>query len=543
MMNSVFSFPKPHNEPVLEYAPHSEEREELRENLISMRQEDVEIPLIIGGKEIRTGNLGMIRIPHDHQKVIARYHKAGPKEIEKAVEAADAAWKSWSATPWEQRASIFFKVAERISRRDRFRLNASTMLCQSKTVHQAEIDAVCELADFLRFNIYNMQQMYLDQPEKADATWNFMDYRPLEGFVFAATPFNFTAIGGNLSSAPALMGNTVLWKPASTAVHSAYQVMRLFMEAGLPEGVINFVPGDSQVLGEAVLSQPTLGGVNFTGSNRAFNNIWSAIGNRIGSYRSYPRIAGETGGKDFVVAHASADIPSLATALIRGAFEYQGQKCSATSRAYIPRTLWEDLRNELANQMKDIKVGDVENFENFMGAVIDRPSFENISSCLEYAKKSDEATIVFGGACDDTKGFFVEPTVILTTNPKFRLMEEEIFGPVLTVYLYDPEKYEETLHLCDSTSPYGLTGSVFASDRTAVQKALQILRHAAGNFYVNDKTTGSMVAHQPFGGSRASGTNDKVGSSHHLMRWVSMRVIKECFDPPRHFSYPFLARQ
>ncbi len=540
MMNSVFSFPKPENEPVLDYTPHSKEREELKKALSSIRQRDIEIPLIIGGEEVRTGDMGVIRMPHDHQKVIARYHKAGPKEIEKAVKAAEGAWKSWSKTPWEQRASIFFKMAEEISRRDRFQLNASTMLGQSKTVHQAEIDAACELVDFLRFNIYNMQRIYLDQPEKADATWNFMDYRPLEGFVFAITPFNFTAIGGNLSSSPAIMGNSVLWKPASTAVHSAYQVMRLFLDAGLPEGVINFIPGDSRVLSQAVLSQPTLAGVNFTGSNRAFNSIWSDIAQHIGSYRSYPRIAGETGGKDFVVAHSSVDIPSLATALIRGAFEYQGQKCSATSRAYIPKNIWEDLRNEMGSQMKDIKVGDVEDFGNFMGAVIDRASFQNISSYLEYAKKSDEATIVFGGECDDTKGFFVEPTVVLTTNPKFRLMEEEIFGPVLTIYLYDPEKYEETLYLCDGTSPYGLTGSVFAKDRTAIQKASAILRHAAGNFYVNDKTTGSMVAHQPFGGSRASGTNDKVGSSHHLMRWVSMRVVKECFDPPKHFSYPFL---
>lgn len=540
MMNSVFSFPKPENEPVLGYTHHSQEREKLQKTLHSMRQEDIEIPLIIGGEEIRTGDVGVVRIPHDHQKIIARYHKAGPKEIEKAVKAAGSAWKSWSETPWEQRASIFFKVAEQISRKDRFRLNASTMLGQSKTAHQAEIDATCELADFLRFNVYNMQRIYLDQPEKADATWNFMDYRPLEGFIFAVTPFNFTAIGGNLSSSPAIMGNTVLWKPASTAVHSAYQVMQMFLEAGLPEGVINFIPGDSRVLSGAVLSQPTLAGVNFTGSNGAFNSIWSDIAQRMGTYHSYPRIAGETGGKDFVVAHASADIPSLATALIRGAFEYQGQKCSATSRAYIPKSIWEDLQNEMEQQMRDIKVGDVEDFSNFMGAVIDRASFQNISSYLEYAKESPESTIIFGGECDDSKGFFVEPTVVLTTNPKFRLMEEEIFGPVLTIYLYDPEKYEETLHLCDGTSPYGLTGSVFAKDRTAIQKALEILRHAAGNFYINDKTTGSMVAHQPFGGSRASGTNDKVGSFHHLMRWVSMRVVKECFDPPKHFSYPFL---
>lgn len=540
LMNGVIVVPPPKNEPVLSYAPGSPEREALRRSLKELRSLHLEIPLVIGGKEIRTGRLGEIRIPHEHGTVLATYHKAGPEELRQAVEASRAAWETWSRTPWHHRASVFLRAAELISGPYRMTLNAATMLGQSKTAHQAEIEAACELSDFLRFGVHNMRQIYSVQPgHQGEGAWNRLDYRPLEGFVFAVSPFNFTAIGGNLSASPALMGNTILWKPASTGVFSSHFVMRIFLEAGLPDGVINFLPGDSRDM-ELLLTHPDLAGVHFTGSTGAFRRIWKTVAANIETYKNYPRLVGETGGKDFAMVHASADPQVVATALVRGAFEYQGQKCSATSRAYIPKSLWGSIEEELHSQLSRVKVGDIEDFGNFMGAVIDKTSYETLRSSIAYAKNHQDATIVYGGTCDDSRGFFVEPTVILTTDPKFRLMEEELFGPVLTVYLYDDEKYEETLCLCDATSPYGLTGSIFATDRQAILAAEDLLRHAAGNFYINDKTTGAMVGDQPFGGARASGTDDKVGSSYNLLRWTSLRTIKELLLPPRDFTYPFL---
>lgn len=542
-MNANYHVPVPLNEPVRLHAPGSPERSALKARLEEMRRQCVEIPLIIGGREIRTGRLGEVVAPHDHRTVLARYHKAGPEEIRMAVDAARQAWAKWSQTQWEDRVAIFLQAAELVTKHRRDLVNAATMLGQSKTVHQAEIDAACELADFLRFNAYFMQQIYANQPENFQATWNRMEYRPLEGFIFAVSPFNFTAIGGNLAAAPALMGNVVLWKPASTGVYSAFIVMRIFMEAGLPPGVINFVPGDARDMGNVTLTHPELSGVHFTGSNATFNHMWKVIADNIDAYRSYPRIVGETGGKDFVVAHPSAEIRGLSTSLIRGAFEYQGQKCSATSRAYIPRSLWPRLRTELEGQLARLKVGPVEDFTTFMGAVIDRKSFDNIRKYIELARDSRQAEIIWGGGCDDAVGFFVEPTVVLTTDPRFTLMEEEIFGPVLTIYVYEDDEYESILDLCDTTSPYALTGAVFGRDRDAVKVGEERLRHAAGNFYINDKTTGAVVGHQPFGGGRASGTNDKAGSIFNLLRWVSIRTIKECFNTPQDFVYPSMSEE
>ncbi len=539
-MNAIFQVPKSGNEPVLAYRPGSPERAELQETLKTFRAREVEIPLLIGGKEVRTGNTGECRIPHDHNHRIGVYHKAGPEEVRLAIAEAAKAWKDWSRLPWEERAAICLRAAELISKKKRSIINAGTMLCQSKTVHQSEIDAVCELADFLRLNTGFMQAMYQMQPENFAATWNRMEYRPLEGFVFAVSPFNFTSIGGNLCMAPALMGNTVLWKPSSTAVYSNWLVMEVFREAGLPDGVINFIPGDSSSLAPTVLSDPALAGVHFTGSSQAFNSIWKTVAGSMDRYRTYPRLVGETGGKDFVVAHPSADLQGLSTCLIRGAFEYQGQKCSATSRAYIPESLWPELRESMAESLSKIKTGPVEDFSNFVGAVIDRASFDNIRSYIQYAQQCESCTVVMGGGCDDSSGYFVEPTVVLTTDPHCKLMEEEIFGPVLTVYVYKDSEYREVLELCDSTSPYALTGGVFAADRKAVKLALEVLTHSAGNFYINDKTTGATVGHQPFGGARASGTNDKAGSIYNLLRWVSIRTIKECFNTPGDYRYPFL---
>ncbi|HQF88504.1 MAG TPA: L-glutamate gamma-semialdehyde dehydrogenase [Acidobacteriota bacterium] len=540
-MNAFFNVPQPLNEPPQSYALGTPERAALKAALADLRGRTLEIPLIIGGREVRTGNFGECRIPHDHGHILARYHKAGPAEIRQAIQAARNAWAGWSRSSWQERVAISLKASELLSKHRRYLVNAATMLGQSKTAHQAEIDAACELIDFLRFNTYFMQQIYQTQPENFQATWNRMEYRPLEGFVFAIAPFNFTAIGGNLAAAPAVMGNVVLWKPASTGVYSAYQVMRVLMDAGLPDGVINFVPGDARDIGDYTLSQPDLAGVHFTGSNPAFNHIWRVVAGQIGRYRSYPRIVGETGGKDFVVAHTSAEIQGLATCLLRGAFEYQGQKCSATSRAYIPRGIWPALRDALCAQLDRVKVGPVEDFANFMGAVIDRPAFERIREYIRFAQDSPEAEVIYGGGTDDTTGYFVQPTVVLTTNPQFKLMEEEIFGPVLTVFLYDDDRFPDILDLCDATSPYALTGAVFARDRAAIGRAEERLRHAAGNFYINDKTTGAVVGHQPFGGARASGTNDKAGSIYNLLRWISVRTIKECFNTPQDFAYPFLA--
>jgi 1-pyrroline-5-carboxylate dehydrogenase len=538
MSNSIFQVPAPVNEPVFDYAPGTPEREDLKHALRTLSDQQIEIPLIIGGRQVRTGNTGQAVMPHRHRHVLGTYHKAGQAEVLQAIDAAKAAWHEWSRMPWEARAAVFLKAADILTCRRRTEMNAAAMLDLSKTAHQSEIDAVAEMADFWRFNPYYMMQIMQPQPGNVPSVWNMTEQRPLEGFVFAATPFNFASIAGNLPSAPAMMGNTVIWKPASSAVYAAYHLMRILQEAGLPPGVINFLPGDGSTVGDPILNHPELAGVHFTGSTPVFRHIWQTIGANIGHYRSYPRIVGETGGKDFVFAHASADVPALITALIRGAFEYQGQKCSAASRAYVPDTLWPDVRDGLLAELDTVQSGDVSKFTNFMGAVIDRHAYRNIADYIELARSSTDTDILAGGKYDDGEGYFVQPTVVLTRNPRHRLMEEEIFGPVLTIYPYPEAEYEETLHLCDITSPYGLTGAIFAQDRRAVHKATGILRHAAGNFYINDKPTGAVVGLQPFGGSRASGTNDKAGSPLNLERWVTPRTIKESFCPPTDYRYP-----
>jgi len=539
-MNGVFRVPQPTNEPIRAYAPGSPEKRSLKAKLAEMRGREIEIPLVIGGEEVRTGKLGTCIVPHDHKHVLARYHKAGKAEVERAVTAAREAHASWSRMPWYDRAAIFLQAADLLAGPFRDEANAATMLGQSKTVFQAEIDSACELIDFWRFNPHFMQKVYEDQPISSPGVWNRVEYRALEGFVFAVTPFNFTSIGGNLPTSPAMMGNTVLWKPASTAVYSAFAIMRVLMAAGLPPGVINLVVGSGGEVGDPVLASPELAGIHFTGSTVVFQQMWKTVGANIESYRSYPRIVGETGGKDFVFAHASADVDALATALVRGAFEYQGQKCSAASRAYIPKSLWPKVKKVLLAQIAEIKMGDVEDFTNFMGAVIDKTAFGVIKSYIEYAKRSSEAEIVAGGTCDDKVGYFIQPTVVLTTNPKFKLMQEEIFGPVLTVFVYPDRELDKALELCDTGSPYALTGSVFANDRQAILKVAERLQGTAGNFYINDKPTGAVVGQQPFGGARASGTNDKAGSMWNLIRWASPRAIKETFVPPTHFAYPFM---
>jgi len=539
-MNAIIKVPTPFNEPVYSYAPGSREKKDLKARLEKMLNEEIEIPLIIGSKEIFSGNMADCRCPHDHNHLLAQYHKAGPPELDKAVKEAQRAWKDWSAMDWESRASIFLRAAELLATKYRYILNAATMLGQSKTVHQAEIDAACELIDFYRFNPHYMRQIYTQQPDSSHEVWNYMEYRALEGFVFAVTPFNFTSIAGNIPTSPAMMGNTVLWKPASSAVYSAYFITQLLKEAGLPDGVINFVPGPGRYVGDPILEKPGLAGVHFTGSTPVFQGMWKTIGSNIMHYRTYPRIVGETGGKDFVFVHASADTEAVVTALIRGAFEYQGQKCSAASRAYIPSNLWPSIKESLSDEIKTIKMGDITDFTNFMGAVIDKPAFDSIVEFIEYAKKSKEANIVCGGNYDDSKGYFIEPTLVVVTNPKDKLMEEEIFGPVLTIYVYPENKYKETLKICDTTSPYGLTGAVFANDRKAIDEAFTALRYAAGNFYINDKPTGAVVSQQPFGGARGSGTNDKAGSYLNLLRWTSARAVKENLRPSRDYRYPFL---
>jgi 1-pyrroline-5-carboxylate dehydrogenase len=539
-MNGVVKIPFPSNEPVYSYAPGTAEREAIKAQLRKMLSEEIEIPLIIGGKEIRTGNLADCLCPHDHKHRLARYHKAGPAEIDLAVEEAKKAWVDWSEMDWVSRAAIFLRAAELLATKYRYILNAATMLGQSKTVHQAEIDAACELIDFYRFNPYYMSQIYSQQPDSSPATWNYMEYRALEGFVFAVTPFNFTSIAGNLPTSPAIMGNTVLWKPASSAVYSAYFLTQLWKEAGLPGGVINFIPGPGRYVGDPVLEKTQLAGVHFTGSTSTFQDMWKTIGRSIMNYKTYPRIVGETGGKDFVFVHASADIEAVVTALIRGAFEYQGQKCSAASRGYIPSNLWPAVKKGLLEGIKTIRMGDITDFSNFMGAVIDKLAFESIVGYIEYAKKSKEAEIVYGGKYDGSKGYFIEPTLVVVTDPRHKLMQEEVFGPVLTIYVYPEAQYRETLQLCDTTSPYGLTGAIFANDRKAIIEAFAALRHAAGNFYINDKPTGAVVSQQPFGGARASGTNDKAGSYLNLLRWTSARAIKENLNPPKDYRYPFM---
>jgi 1-pyrroline-5-carboxylate dehydrogenase len=542
-MSGTYRIPKPVNEPVRQYPPGSPERASLKAKLAAMRSQEIEIPLIIGGKEVRTGRMGTCVMPHRHGHVLARYHKAGPKEVAMAIEAALAAHRSWSRMPWQERAAIFLKAAELLAGPWRDTLNAATMLGQSKTVFQAEIDSACEIIDFWRYNPYFMQQIYDDQPFSPLGQWNRVEYRPLEGFVFAVTPFNFTSIGANLPTSPALMGNTVVWKPASTAVYSAYFTYKLLEEAGLPPGVINLLVGSGGEVGNPVLASEHLAGLHFTGSTATFQAMWRTIAENLPRYRSYPRVVGETGGKDFVFAHPSADVPALVTALVRGAFEYQGQKCSAASRAFIPSSLWPEVKEQLLAQVGEIRVGDVEDFRNFMGAVIDEAAFDNIVSYIEFARTSPEAEILAGGTYDKSEGYFIQPTVVLAKSPELKLMKEEIFGPVLTVFVYPDQQLEEALDLCDKGSPYALTGSIFAQDRQAIAFMTERLRDAAGNFYINDKPTGAVVGQQPFGGARASGTNDKAGSMWNLIRWVSPRAIKETFVPPRHFAYPFMAAE
>jgi 1-pyrroline-5-carboxylate dehydrogenase len=539
-MNGVIMVPYPTNEPVYDYKPGSPEKESIEATMKEMLGEEIEIPLIIGGKEVKTGNLAECRVPHNHQHILGRYHKAGPEEIDLAVKEARKAWVEWSEMDWVSRASIFLRAAELLATKYRNILNAATMLGQSKTVHQAEIDSACELIDFYRYNPFYMNQIYAEQPDSSAGIWNYLEYRALEGFIFAVTPFNFTSIAGNLPTSPAMMGNVVLWKPASSAVYSAYFLTQMWKEAGLPDGVINFIPGPGRYVGDPVIQQRDFGGVHFTGSTAVFQNMWKTIGENIKAYKSYPRIVGETGGKDFQFVHASADVDALAVALLRGAYEYQGQKCSATSRAYIPDSLWPAVKEAFLDELKTVKMGDIADPANFMGAVIDKAAFDSITEYIEYAKNSSEAEILFGGGYDDSTGYFIEPTVILTTNPKFKLMEEEIFGPVLTIYVYPENQYAETLRVCNETSPYALTGGIFANDRKAAIQAQKALRHASGNFYINDKITGAVVGQQPFGGARGSGTNDKAGSYLNLLRWVSARAVKENLNPPKNYRYPYM---
>lgn len=542
MSDAIFKVPVPQNEPLKTYAPGTQERKLLKEKLNEMLSNQIEIPVIIGGKEVRTNDIGNCVCPHDHQKVLAKYHKVSEKDVNDAIANSMKAHKDWSQMNWQDRIAIFLKAADLLSQTEwRYTLNAATMLGQSKNPFQAEIDSAAELIDFFRFNAYYAQKIYEEQPLYSPVgMWNRMEYRALEGFIFAVAPFNFTSICGNLPTSPAIMGNVALLKPASSSVYSAYFIMKLLQAAGLPDGVINFIPGSGSKVGNPVMNSEHFGGIHFTGSTPTFQSMWRTAANNLSKYKSYPRIVGETGGKDFIFAHASADVKALGVAMIRGAFEYQGQKCSAASRSYIPKSIWNELKEYLITELKTVKMGDVNDFSNFMNAVIDKGAFDTITGYIEYAKKSNEAEIIFGGNYDSSKGYFIEPTIIVTTNPKFKTIEEEIFGPVLTVFVYDDSKYEETLNLCDSTSPYSLTGAVFAQDRYAIITAEKALRNAAGNFYINDKPTGAVVGQQPFGGARASGTNDKAGSYLNLIRWVSARTIKENFIPPKDYRYSFL---
>jgi 1-pyrroline-5-carboxylate dehydrogenase len=544
MQNGVVRVPKAVNEPIKAYAPGSPEKASLKKKIAELKSQVFEIPLIIGGKEVKTGKMGECRIPHNHSHLLATYHQAGEAEVQMAIEASQKAFKTWSVMPWEDRVAIFRRMAVLLAGPYRDLLNASTMLGQSKTVYQAEIDSACELIDFYNFNTEYMAQIYSDQPPYSPAgTWNQVEYRPIEGFIFAITPFNFTSIAGNLPTSPAMMGNVVLWKPASSAVYSGYFLMKLFKEAGVPDGVINFIPGSGGKVGNPVMASPLMAGIHFTGSTEVFQHMWRTVGNNIQKYKGYPRIVGETGGKDYIFVHNSANVDEVVAAMVRGAFEYQGQKCSAASRAYIPKSIWPELKEKYVAEVNTIKMGDIEDFTNFMGAVIDKAAYNTIVAYIDYAAKADDAEFITGGKYDDSKGYFIEPTTIVTTNPKFKTMEEEIFGPVMTIYVYDDEKLTEALELLDTTSPYALTGAVFARDREAVVMMRERLSHTAGNFYINDKPTGAVVGQQPFGGGRASGTNDKAGSPMNLLRWVSMRTIKETFDPPTDYRYPFMAEE
>ncbi len=536
-----FRIPQPVNEPVYSYAPGSKEREKLKNALNELKSRQIEVPLVIDGKEIRTEKKVKMTAPHDHNLVLGYAYHGSKKEIQAAIDYALKAQKTWAALPGEQRAAIFLKAADLLAGPYRYIMNAATMLAHSKNPFQAEIDAVCELADFFRFNAYYMQMIADIQPNNPDpAIWNRLEYRPLEGFIFAVTPFNFVSINGNLPTAPAMWGNVAIWKPARSVLYTSHFLMKIFIEAGLPPGVINFVTGNSSEISEVVLNNENLAGIHFTGSTAVFQGMWKTTGQNIDRYKSYPRVVGETGGKDFIFVHNSAVPSQVATAITRGAFEYQGQKCSAASRAYIPRSLWPEIKEILSKQIKEIKMGDPCDFTNFMNAIIDKGAFDSIKSYIDYAKNASDAKIIIGGNCDDSKGYFIDATVIETTNPKFKTMQEEIFGPVMTIYVYEDSDFEKTLHLCDETSPYALTGAIFATDRKAVEVATDILRYAAGNFYINDKPTGAVVGQQPFGGARASGTNDKAGALHNMIRWTSPRAIKENFLPPTDFKYPFM---
>ena len=543
MPNGFFKVPVAKNEPILSYAPGTKEREELKKQLEEFRSMEVDIPMYIGGEEIRTGKKVAIHPPHDRNHTLGYYHQGDETHVHQAIDAALEARKKWAEMPWESRAAIFLKAAELVAGPYRQKLNAATMLGQSKNAFQAEIDSACELADFYRFNVQYMTQIYSDQPESAPGIWNRLEYRPLEGFIFALTPFNFTSIAGNLQTAPALMGNTVVWKPSKTAIYSANVLMQVFKEAGVPDGVINLVYASGPVAAKVVFSHPDFAGFHFTGSTEVFQNIWKTIGTNIHKYKTYPRIVGETGGKDYIFAHKTCDAKAVATAISRGAFEYQGQKCSAASRAYLPESRYDEIMGYVHDDLASMKMGSPEDFSNFINAVIDEPSFDKLAAAIDEAKESPEAEIVEGGGYDKSKGYFIEPTIIKTTNPHYRTMEEELFGPILTIYVYKDNETDETLDILDKTSMYALTGAIFSQDRYFIEKATKRLVHTAGNFYINDKPTGAVVGQQPFGGSRGSGTNDKAGSMINLMRWVTPRTIKETFVPPHDYRYPFLGEE
>jgi 1-pyrroline-5-carboxylate dehydrogenase len=540
MLKGFFNVPVPVNEPIRSYAPGSAEKRELKAMLTHLSSQKMDIPMVIGGQEIQSENKKAIRIPHDHEHILGYYHEADAGHVEQAIQASLGAKEEWESLTWEQRAAIFLKIADLLAGPYRAKINAATMLSQSKNVFQAEIDSACETIDFFRFNAYYMTQLYAEQPDSSPVNWNRMEYRPLEGFIFAVTPFNFTSIASNLPTAPALMGNTIVWKPSPKQIYSAWVLMEVFREAGLPDGVINMIYDDGPLSSEIIFKHSDFGGVHFTGSTRVFKHFWRTIGENMDIYKGYPRIVGETGGKDFIIAHKSARPKEVATAIIRGAFEFQGQKCSAASRAYIPNNLWEEIKGYLLEDIGRIKMGDASDFTNFMNAVIDEYAFDKITAYIERARKSQLVEILAGGNHDKTKGYFIEPTILVTQDPEYETMKEEIFGPVMTIYIYHQDHFDEVLYLVDHTSPYALTGAIFAQDRYAIDLATKTLRNAAGNFYINDKPTGAVVGQQPFGGARASGTNDKAGSLLNLLRWASPRAIKENFNPPTDFTYPFM---
>jgi len=539
-MNRSIDIPTPINEPVLDYTPGSAERIALEAELERLASNPVEIPLVIGGEEVRTGDVAEITAPHDHSLVLGRWHRAGRKDVEAAIESSLAAWETWSRMPWLDRASIFLRAADLVAGPYRAEINAATMLGQSKTAYQAEIDLACELVDFYRFGASFAQEIFEQQPISSDGVWNRTEYRPLEGFIYAVSPFNFTAIGGNLFGAPAMLGNVAIWKPSISAVYSNWVIMKVLRDAGLPAGVVNFVPGDPAEVTDVVLSHPEFAGLHYTGSTEVFRMLWRKIGDNLPNYRNYPRIVGETGGKDFIVVHPSARADQVRTAIVRGAFEYQGQKCSAASRVYVPASMWAELKDDLAEEVAGLAMGSPRDFRNFLTAVIHEQAFEKIAGYIDRAKASDDVEVLVGGGYDRSKGWFIEPTVLVAKDPQYESMREEIFGPVVTIHVYDDEDWSDTLQLVDETSPYGLTGAVFSQDREATLEAMDVLRHAAGNFYINDKPTGAVVGQQPFGGARASGTNDKAGSALNLLRWLSPRSVKETFDPPTDYRYPFM---